>query len=459
MKKNHGLKLLAGSVVLVVAMVVMLHDNDSKAVETQNNPNNINEAIASQFNDNIRDVSARLVETERKLAQLSLENQKLLKEKLASASKPEKENHWEDNSGFLKQSIEKLKEEIALIKNKPTATHESSSSEYATDAYPIDGNGQKKSLAQKVVDIDAKLMKQHLTDEEVAYWNQQNARNHPIIRPKKNKPLKKKRKVLPFYTLPAGSDMNNTVLLSALIGEVPIDGKLMQPLFPFSAVISANDLIASNGVSLPPDIAGMKISGYAIGVGSFLDNISCVRAYVTAALFTFQDGHFVTVGKEQMSNSVDLVNNESIGYLTTSFGNPCIHGEYYTNAPQVLLAMLAAGGVQGLGSALSQWQMSYVASPLGATGAPTGSFGKYALGAAVSDGSIKAADWLEKRIQGSFDMVFVPASHPIHQGNQVSYSPTKVSFHLTQTIQLDKQLYGRLIDYGQAQITHDFNLK
>ncbi|MGQ3890148.1 hypothetical protein ACQUW5_14105 [Legionella sp. CNM-1927-20] len=81
----------------------------------------------------------------------------------------------------------------------------------------------------------------------------------------------------------------------------------MQPLFPFSALINSEDLIASNGVPLPPDISGMKINGYAIGVGSFLDNISCVRAYVTSVLFTFQDGHFVVVGNRENVPLVRIV--------------------------------------------------------------------------------------------------------------------------------------------------------
>ena len=107
----------------------------------------------------------------------------------------------------------------------------------------------------------------------------------------------------------------------------------MQPLFPFSAIINRGDLMAANGIPLPPNISGMKVNGYAIGVGSFLDNISCVRAYVTSALFVFDDGHFVTVGKEQMNGTAEMVNNESLGYLTTAFGNPCIKGQYFTNAP------------------------------------------------------------------------------------------------------------------------------
>ena len=270
----------------------------------------------------------------------------------------------------------------------------------------------------------------------------------------------KKEKGIPYYTIPAGSDLGNTTLLSALIGEVPIDGKLMQPLFPFSAIISRGDLMASNGVPLPPDISGMKISGYAIGVGSFLDNISCARAYVTSVLFTFQDGHFVVVGKDQMSNSVDLVNNESLGYLTTAYGNPCIHGKYYTNAPRVLMAMMATGGAQGVGNALSQWQMTYFAGPNGATAAPTGSFGPYATGGALSEGTAKGGDWLEKRIQGSFDMVFVPASVPYRIGAVQQFRPNRMSLHLTQTINLDKQPQGRVLDYGHLQhYTHDFSLK
>ena len=95
--------------------------------------------------------------------------------------------------------------------------------------------------------------------------------------------------------------------------------------------------------------------------------------------------------------------------------------------PRVLAAMMAADGIKGFGNALSQWQMTYSANANGATGTPTGSMGNYALGGALSQGSVKAADWLEKRIQGSFDMVFVPASVAYKSG----YRPNQIfiSFH------------------------------
>ncbi len=421
MKKNTGLKVLSGAVVGVVALVLMNHGKTPTTLPVSD-PNNLNEAIASQFNDNIRDVAARLQETEKKLEHLEKQ-------------RPETEVpvRSEENAE-LANDLRALKEELNQLKE--------SRGQSDSESHP---NLQQDS---GIHDIDKLLMKQENNATELAYWERLKLKPTVAL----PKPTTEKTKTIPYYTIPAGSDLGHTTLLSALIGEVPSEGKLMQPLFPFSAIVSRGDLMAANGIPLPPNISGMKINGYAIGVGSFLDNISCVRAYATSALFVFDDGHFVTVGKEQMNGTAELVNNDSLGYLTTPYGNPCIKGKYFTNAPRVLTAMVAAGGVQGVGAAISQWQTTTMSSPEGSTTAPTGSFGKYALGGAMAQGSVKAADWIEKRIQGSFDMVFVPAS--------VGQHPNQVSFHLTQTINLDKEQNGRVLDYGNSQHhTHDFSLK
>ena len=431
MKKNAGLKLLTATVVCVAVIVLLNHGASRKVADTVGDPNNLNEAIASQFNDNIRDVAARLQETEKKLEHLEQQNHGTEKE---SVVPPEADPE-------LANDIRALRDELNLLKE----SHQPSGSP----------NNSTATQESGIHDIDKLLMKQENNATELAYWEKLKAQNTPIATVQKPTVEKPTNKTIPYYTIPAGSDLGHTTLLSALIGEVPSEGKLMQPLFPFSAVISRGDLMAANGIPLPPNISGMKINGYAIGVGSFLDNISCVRAYVTSALFVFDDGHFVTVGKEQMNGTAELVNNDSLGYLTTPYGNPCIKGKYFTNAPQVLAAMMAAGGVQNMGSALAQWQTTTLSNPNGTMTTPTGSFGQYALGSAAQ-GSVRAADWLEKRIQGSFDMVFVPASIPYHN----SYHPNQVSFHLTQTINLDKEQHGRVLDYGNAQHhTHDFSLK
>ena len=455
MKKNAGIKILTGVVLFVVTMVLMNTLGKTKEdLPVKQDPNNLNEAIASQFNDNIRDVSARLIETEKKMRLLEKQNASLREKQEASAD--EKSSADKDPkqgvSVDVLNTIETLKSEIESLKATPAPD--------ASNSYPV-GLSNTKPAVGNVKDLDVLLMKHTLTEQDRAYWERLNARRRAVkTQLRKTTPVKKPSSTIPYYTVPAGADLGNTTLMSALIGEVPNEGKLMQPLFPFTAIISRGDLMSSNGVPLPPDISGMKVSGYAIGVGSFLDDISCVRAYVTSALFTFQDGHFVTVGQEEMKNTTDLVNNESLGYLTTPYGNPCIHGKYFTNAPRVLGAMMAAGGAEGVGNAISQWQMTYFAGANGVVAAPTGSFLPFAAGGAVTDGTKKAADWLEKRIQGSFDMVFVPASTPVRVNGVCRYRPNQMSLHITKTIKLDKQTKGRVLDYGQLQnYTHDTSLR
>ncbi len=412
MNKNSGIKILSGSVALVAILILFNSKSNPPAIEPSTNTNNFNEAIASQFNDNIRDVSARLQETEKRLEQMQQEN-KTLQSKLQQPK--------QDNSHKLKEELLALKDQIASI------------AQSKTKSYPMEG----KVEAKQIKDLDELLDKPPAEHKELSLWDGQ--------KEKEEGP-----KATPFYTIPAGSDFSKVTLLSALIGEVPIDGKLMQPLFPFSALISRGDLMTANGMQLPDEIIGMKVSGYSIGVGSFLDNISCVRAYVTSALFVFDDGHFVNVGQEQMKSSAEMINNDSIGYLTTQYGNPCIKGQYITNAPQVLTSFMAAGGIQGAGNALSKWQMTYQAEGGNAVATPTGQLGHFAAGGALNEGSQKITDWMEKRIQGSFDMVFVPASLKV----QNRFIPNQLSLHFNQTISIDKELNGRVLDYGNTSEKH-----
>ena len=108
---------------------------------------------------------------------------------------------------------------------------------------------------------------------------------------------------------------------------------------------------------------------------------------------------------------------------------------------------MASGGLQGLGKALSEWQMSYTNNANGTASSPTGSFLPFAGGNTLSEGTLKGSDWLEKRIQGSFDMVFVPASLD------------QVSLHITQTLKIDKDLNGRTLNHVNNQtLFHDHSL-
>lgn len=408
MKKNTGLKVLTGTIVFVVILVLINSKHTSAPVIEEPEANHVTAGIASQFNDNLREVAARLQETEKKLKHMSETNKKLADE-LHQKSEPEPDTTFTNEINALKAQIEALRAQ----------PHD----------YPVSTDNTPKEKTEEPS-----------PESPVAHWNPLQAA------------VAETETHTPYYTIPAGADLGRVTLLSSLLGEVPSEGKLMQPLFPFSAIINHGDLMAANGVALPDELAGMKISGYAIGVGSFLDNISCVRAYVTSVLFVFEDGHFVTAGSEEMRHSSELLNNDSLGYLTSDYGNPCIKGQYITNAPQVLAAFMATGGIQGAGSALADWQMTSIKDTSGIMNLPTGSFGHFAAGGALNQSSAKVSEWLEKRIQGSFDLVYVPASLPNPKGS--GFHANTVNLHFTKTIPFDKDNQGRVLNYGHQHSTH-----
>lgn len=460
--KQKPLKIITVAVVAVVGVILFSGNNQKTEKAATSNVNNINEAVASNFNDSVRVVTARADAMEKKLADIDAKNQELerLNKKLITGVKRDDKANAKALTGGLSQEIALLKQEIASIKLQKTK-------EVGLSAkYQISNTTAVSSLvkpARFVIDIDEEQSHYLPTKAESTYWerlDKRRKRYQTSSGEQSTSKANKKNKGIPYYTLPAGSDLGGTTLLSALIGEVPNDSKFSQPLFPFSAIVSRGSLMSANGVPLPPDIKGMKVGGYAIGVGSFLDNISCTRAYVTSALFVFQDGHFETVGKESMKSAADLVDNQAIGYLTNVFGNPCIRGEYYTNAPQVLAVMTGANVVGGIGAGLAQSQTSYSVSGGGIASAPTGSTAKIMLGNATSEGLKETNIWLKERIKGSFDMVFVPASVPFKVGNQVHFRPNRLTLHLTKTIEINKDTQGRRLGYGRSQTyINDYSLK
>ena len=82
-----------------------------------------------------------------------------------------------------------------------------------------------------VLDID-ELLKQEGSQAETA--NVTDKAKASVVQPES-----REEKAIPYYTIPAGSDLVDTTLYLRLIGEVPVEGKLMQPLFPFSAIVKS----------------------------------------------------------------------------------------------------------------------------------------------------------------------------------------------------------------------------
>ena len=267
----------------------------------------------------------------------------------------------------------------------------------------------------------------------------------------------KKLKGIPYYTIPPQVTFGNVAMMSSLMGEVPVSGKLLAPALPFKAIIGHKHMFAANGQLMPEGLAGMVLAGYSIGN----QGVGCVSAYVTQILFVFNDGHFVSFpdSKDVKTTSTKVDAANVLGYLSDNAGNACIpyaphHGKYITNAPQVLGSLAGLAGVAGAGQAIAQSQTQTISNfTQGTTGTIlSGSLGKYAAGLAIGNGAEAALDWYKARVADSFDAVYIPGSWRDANGHvhiqRLTFTPTK-------EIDINLNEHGRKLVYDHSQTSHD----
>ena len=252
---------------------------------------------------------------------------------------------------------------------------------------------------------------------------------------------------VPYYTIPNGSTVANARLLSPLIGEVPVNGQLQAPAFPFKAILSrrqTSQMFAANGIPLPAGISGTVLQGYSVGNMS----LGCTRPYVTRILFVFTNGHYVVYPKETESgnkgnDATAVYPNNAIGYLSDVYNNPCITGKYITNAPKVIASLSGFGAVSGIGQAIAQAQTQTLSNiSQGTTGTIfNGSLGKYGAGIAADQAASAALNWYKSRVNNIFDVVFVSST--------LNGQPRQLIFNVTKTIPIDLNTVGRTLRYEQ----------
>ena len=216
--------------------------------------------------------------------------------------------------------------------------------------------------------------------------------------------------------------------MTSLIGRVPIDGRVTDPL-QFKAVIGRDNL-AANGFELPPDIEGMIVSGIAIGDMA----LSCTEGKVRSVTFVFNDGTIRTVSSSNKKDSVTVGSSSSskndLGFISDSWGNPCIAGKFVTNAPRYLTDIVGLGALGVAGQAYAEAQRTTYTGTDGTSSSITGNVGHYALGQAVAGATSEVQRWMLSRLKNSFDAVVIPA------GKQLVV-------HIDKEIWLDKAVTGR----------------
>lgn len=241
---------------------------------------------------------------------------------------------------------------------------------------------------------------------------------------------------IPYFTVPENATLVGAVSMTSLIGRVPIDGRVTDPM-QFKAIVGRDNL-AANGFELPADIEGMIVTGVAIGDMA----LSCSEGKVRSITFVFNDGTVRTISERSKGGGNANVNGsgttQDLGYISDVHGNPCIPGKFVTNAPAYLADLAALKGLDVAAQAFSDAQRT-VSNNLGTgntTSQITGSRSSYAMGQAASGATNEVVAWMTSRLKNSFDAVVTPA------GKQIV-------IHLDKELQIDKMPNARKLVYRQ----------
>lgn len=241
--------------------------------------------------------------------------------------------------------------------------------------------------------------------------------------------------ITPYFTIPENATLAGVASMTSMIGRVPIDGKVTDPM-QWKAVVGRDNL-AANGFELPDDLAGIIVTGIAIGDMA----LSCSEGKVRSLTVVFNDGSIRTISTRRAAfaenRQAGSGGNDDLGYVSDLYGNPCIGGKFVTNAPSYLTDIVGVKTLEVAGQAYAEAQRTVSQNAFGgATSSITGSTSNFVLGQAVAGASDEVSKWLLARLKNSFDAVVTPAGQ-------------RLVLHLDQEIRLDKRSDARRLVYRQ----------
>ena len=267
---------------IIVSLFIFSGKKSSKpSVATSSTQKDVYDvASADTNNETLRTLIAGQQRLERENKDLREKNSDLTKKQTDVFQKKFDEEKVQLESQFSNEK-NKLMEQIKKVSNSDQRSHDKESSSDAYELNASDNNiGDVGDMSQINISLDGKskpILKKFAPGDN----------GKPAL-PSPYDNAQEKDKTEKFYTIPSNSTLAKTILMTNIIGEVPVMGKLIEPAMPFKAIIAKKDLLASNGMKLPNDLGGIVVSGYSVGNMS----LSCARMYVTQLLFTFEDGSF-----------------------------------------------------------------------------------------------------------------------------------------------------------------------
>jgi len=258
--------------------------------------------------------------------------------------------------------------------------------------------------------------------------------NSPNNTKKNNQAIKPKS--TPAYTIPTGGTLINGVAFTALLGRIPINGKVTDP-YPFKILVG-NENLAARGIHIP-HLKGMIFGGIATGDW----NLSCVRGDLTYATYVFDDGTISTFDSTSSSGggagagAGGAANSKYIGYLSDSSGIPCVSGELKTNAAEFLTSEIGLAALQTAGQGLALANTTTQLNAAGGANISVNDVGKYTLGQLLAGGAGETRKWVEERQGQSFDAIFAPPG-------------VSVVVNVLRQIPIDIDSKARRVSYGEV---------
>ena len=128
----------------------------------------------------------------------------------------------------------------------------------------------------------------------------------------------------PRFTIPVNTIFFDALALTALVGRVPVDGKVLDPL-PVKVLVGGENITAG-GHSIP-GLSGMLFSGTAIGDWT----LECVSVRLHNATFIFADGSVRQLGADTDAPK-EAADGAAIAWLSDPQGLPCLPGRLISSA-------------------------------------------------------------------------------------------------------------------------------
>ncbi len=252
---------------------------------------------------------------------------------------------------------------------------------------------------------------------------------NPISKRAEQLPGKKERtkeeRMIRAYTIPSNATLLGSVSMTAMLGRIPIGGRVQDP-YPFKLIVGEENL-SSNGIKIP-NVTGIKMSGIAKGDWT----LSCTSGEIYSMTFTFQDGTIQTIPEPGTKAT------EPLAWFSDVNGIPCITGKRITNAVSYLSSRIGLASASSYAKARADGELTNTTSTgVGGTSSSstlTGDPMVYAKNTAIGDGIDEVSDWLDDRQANSFDAIYVPPGTPL-------------AIHVTSELKIDYDPEGRKVNH------------